>query len=268
MDDALTLPPRPHLLQDRTALLLGRAAGCRGAAERRAIQQEVVVLNLALADGIALTYRGRGIDREDLVQVGRLALVKAVQGYRTDLATSFAAYARPTIAGEIKRHFRDHAWAVRPPRHSQELRLRLNALEPDLWQRLRRVPDGDDLAGALGVPRRELTDALLAGKSYTARSLDAPEFYGGTTVLADGLADQRDDYAAVDLSEWLRPVVKLLTVRERQILRMRYAGSCTQDEIGLALGISQMQVSRLLVGILAHLREQLVEPEPEHRRAS
>lgn len=261
-------PPRPVRLQDRTTALLALAAGCRTVAARQAIEQDVVVLNLGLADGIAATYRGRGMDAEDLIQVGRVGLVKAVQGYRADMGTTFAAYARPTIAGEIKRHFRDHAWAVRPPRHSQELRLRLTALEPDLWQRLHRRPDRDEMAEALGVPKGELTGALLAGNSYTACSLDAPEFHGGATPLADGLADERDDFAAVDLVESLRPAVMRLTARERRILRMRYAGSCTQEEIGLALGISQMQVSRLLVSILARLRAHLVDPELAPRRAS
>lgn len=267
-DTGALSPSTPQRLQDRTAALLARAAGCRGAAERQGIQQEVVVLNLALSDAIAATYRGRGIDAEDLVQVGRVGLVKAVQGYRAGLGTTFAAYARPTIAGEIKRHFRDHAWAVRPPRHSQELRLRLTALEPELWQRLRHTPGRKEMAEALGVPEAEVTGALLAGSSYTARSLDAPEYHGGTTVLADSLADDRDDFAVIDRIESLRPAVATLTVRERRILRMRYAGSCTQEEIGLALGISQMQVSRLLVGILAHLREELVDPDQAPRRAS
>ena len=123
-----------------TESLLARIARSRSVRERRRLKDEVVLLNLGLADSIAARYVGRGIEWDDLVQVGRVGLLKAVDGYRVDKGASFPAYASPTVAGEIKRYFRDCGWMVRPPRRLQELRNQLRSVEPDLQQRLHRAP--------------------------------------------------------------------------------------------------------------------------------
>jgi RNA polymerase sigma-B factor len=253
---------RAQALQERQATtdsILTERASSRSICERRRLQQEAVLLNLHLADRIAARYVGRGIDRDDLIQVARMGLVKAVRGYRVGKGAGFTAYATPTIAGEIKRYFRDHGWMVRPPRRLQELHGELSSVEPDLQQRLHRAPSADDLAGALGVKVRELSDALVARSGYTALSLDAPARSG--LSLGDGLPDDDDPFEAVERAEWLRPALSGLTDRERRVIRLRFFDGLTQEQIGHHLGVSQMQVSRLLAGILGRLRDKLGLPE-------
>jgi len=216
-----------------------------------------VLLNLPLADCIAARYAGRGIDRDDLVQVGRVGLVKAVMGYQINKGATFPAYATPTIAGEIKRYFRDYGWMVRPPRRLQELSSQLSSVEPDLQQRLLRAPSGGELALALGVKPAEMSDALVARGGYAALSLDAPLRRDSGLSVSDGLTDEGDPYEVVERAEWLRPAMAGLTERERRIIVLRFVDGLTQEEIGRDLGISQMQVSRLLTDILGRLRADL-----------
>jgi len=246
-----------HERQALTESLLAQVASCRSVRERLLLQQEAVLLNLGLADSIAARYAGRGIDWDDLVQVGRVGLLKAVVGYDASRGTGFPAYATPTIAGEIKRYFRDYGWMVRPPRRLQELHAELSSREPDLQQRLHRAPSAGELAGALGVEPDELSDALVARSGYTALSLDAPTHADSGLSLGDGLPDESDPYEAVERAEWLRPALARLTDRERRVIELRFVDGLTQEQIGRHLGVSQMQVSRLLVGILGRLRDDL-----------
>lgn len=247
----------PHERHALTETLLAQLADSRTIRERHRLRQEVVLSNLGLADSIAARYAGRGIDWDDLVQVARVGLLKAVVGYRAGKGSSFPAYATPTIAGEIKRYFRDHGWMVRPPRRLQELHSELSSVEPDLQQRLHRAPSAGELAGVLGVGPGELSDALVARSGYTALSLDAPTLTDSSLSLGDGLYDESDAYGAVERAEWLRPAIARLTDRERQIIRLRFVDGLTQEQIGRHLGVSQMQVSRLLVSILSRLRDDL-----------
>lgn len=246
-----------HERQALTESILVRLAGCHSDRERRELQEEAVLLNLPLADGIAARYTGRGVDWDDLVQVGRLGLLKAVVGYRPGEGAGFAAYANPTIAGEIKRYFRDHCWMIRPPRRVQELHGQLRLIEPDLQQRLQRAPSALELAHELGVAEDELSDAMVAAGGYTPLSLDVPTHAGAGLSLGDALPDDGDPYTVVERAEWLRPALASLTPRERQIIQMRFVDGFSQEQIGRQLGVSQMQVSRLLMGILARLRDDL-----------
>jgi len=246
-----------HERQALTESILDRLAGCRSDAERRELQQEVVLLNLSLADGIAARYAGRGVDWDDLVQVGRLGLLKAVVGYRAGEGAGFAAFANPTIAGEIKRYFRDHCWMIRPPRRVQELRGHRRLVEPDLQQRLQRAPSALELAHELGVETRELSDAMVAAGGYSPLSLDMPTHADSGQSLGDVLPDDGDPYTAVEAAEWLRPALARLTDRERQIVRMRFVDGASQEQIGRSLGVSQMQISRLLPAILDRLRDDM-----------
>lgn len=243
--------------QSLTESLFVRLARCRNVRERVRLQQEVVMLNLGLADSIAARYAGRGIDWDDLVQVGRVGLLKAVVGYDATRGAGFPAYATPTIAGEIKRYFRDCGWMVRPPRRLQELHTELSAVEPDLQHLLNRSPSAGELAHALGIEPGELSDALVARSGYSALSLDAPTRTDSGLSLGDGLPDDTDPYAAVERVEWLRPALAGLSDRERRIIRLRFVEGLTQEQIGRHLGVSQMQVSRLLAGILRRLRDDL-----------
>jgi len=249
--------------QALTEAALTRLARCRSARERRRLQQEVVLLNLGLADGIATRYAGRGVDWDDLVQVGRVGLLKAVVGFRPDRGASFAAYASPTISGEIKRYFRDSGWMVRPPRRLQELHSDVRSIAPGLEQQLRRAPSAGELARALGVEPTELSDALVARGGYSALSLDAPTRADSDLSLGDGLPDDSDPYTVVERAEWLRPALSRLTERERRIIGLRFVDALTQEQIGLRLGVSQMQISRLLAGILRRLRDDLSMSEHE-----
>lgn len=248
--------PRP--LDDRDPEpLLAEYAACTDPGRRSRLEHRIVLLTLPLADAAAHRYRGRGIDLDDLVQVARLALVKAVRGYRPGRGPGFAAYAGPTISGELKRHFRDHGWAIRPPRRLQEVRASLLSEEEALWHRLARSPTDRELAAALGVETTAVREARTSAAGYASLSLDRP----GSG--SDGALDPRDDrdvYARFEQSVVLRQAIDRLSPRERRIIRLRFVEELTQSEIGEILGVSQMQVSRLLKGILSRLRGSLEEP--------
>lgn len=237
--------------------LLALAESCDDPAERQALLDQVVLLNGSVAESIAGRYRQRGIESDDLVQVAYLGLVKAAQGYRVGEGPGFLAYAVPTISGEIKRHFRDFGWVVRPPRRLQELRSQVMTARADLQQVKGRPPTPQELAKAVGVSVEELSEAELADGCYSALSLDSPGRPGGTTVLADLLVDETDHFDHVERMEALRPALQRLTERDRQILLLRFVRGWTQDQIGQEIGVSQMQVSRLLTRILADLRRDL-----------
>jgi RNA polymerase sigma-B factor len=218
--------------------------------------QAVVLLNLGLADGIAGRYLGRGIDREDLVQVARLGLVKAVRRFRPGLGQSFAGFAAPTISGEIKRHFRDTGWVVRPPRRLQELGARLRHVEKELEQQLHRRPTNAELASALGVEPADVHAAREAASSFHALSLDVPATIGH--AHAEGsLEEVEDPFSAIDNDAWLSAALADISERERLVLRLRFVDLLTQSEIATQIGVSQMQVSRILRGTLHRLRNRL-----------
>jgi RNA polymerase sigma-B factor len=238
--------------------LLAQIEASEDPQERRRLRQEVVLLTLDLADTVARRYRSRGIDLEDLVQVGRMALVKAVHGYRCGAGNSFPAYAVPTISGEIKRHFRDFGWAVRPPRRLQELRAGLAAAEDVLRQELGREPTREELGAALLADTGQVAEAQLTATAYHCMSLDAPTPTG--TSLADSVVHEPTEFARIEDHDALGRALKLLSERERRILELRFVEEHTQAEIGAVLDVSQMQVSRLLSSILGRLRNELDQP--------
>jgi RNA polymerase sigma-B factor len=241
---------------ERAEALLAEVESCPDSRRRNELRSQAVVLTLDLADGVARRYRGRGMDVEDLVQVGRLALLKAAHGYRSGFGSSFASYAVPTISGEIKRHFRDHGWMVRPPRRMQELRAELVREEDQQRQSLLRDPTEAELASGLGLPRSDIRDAHACSRAYRAVSLDLPHGHGVHDLVSDDLG--LDDLIA-DRDSLARALGRL-SERERLIVRLRFVEERTQSQIGAVLGVSQMQVSRLLSAILAQLRDDLVLP--------
>jgi len=249
--------PTRHERPALTESLFVRLAGCHMPSERRALQQQAVLLNLFLADGIAARYAGRGVEWDDLVQVARLGLIKAVAGYQAGRGAGFPAYASPTIAGEIKRHFRDHGWMIRPPRRLQELNGQLRLVEPELQHRLHRKPSADELASELDVEAGEVSDAQLSAQGYTPDSLDEPAHFGSSRSVGDGILDQSDPYSDVERADWLRLALARLTDREKRIVRLRFVDGLTQEQVGGQLGVSQMQASRLLGAILGRLRDHL-----------
>lgn len=226
------------------------------------LRDEVVTLNLPLAHGVASHYRRRGIDHDDLNQVACLGLVKAVHGFRIEVGRPFPAYARPTISGEIKRHFRDHGWMVRPPRHLQEVHAALRESRNELAQSLGRVPTIHEVASEAGIPGEEAALAEGLDSAYSCASLDAPSGEG-TRCLADGLADEEDPYELVEVHEVLRPAIASLDDAEREVLRLRFVEGLSQREVGERIGVSQMQVSRLLASILTRLRQQVTADQEQ-----
>ena len=243
-----------------TRSLLHEAAKVTDPDTRQCLLEQAVLLNLSLARALAHQYRRQGVDPDDLVQVAMLGLVKAVHGYCPRLENNFATYAVPTISGEIKRYFRDRGWLVRPPRSLQELNHAVRIAEPDLAQTLQRTPTTDELAEHVGVDADSVNAAREAGSAYQARSLDHPLGDSGQS-LCDVVADPDDPFEIVETALTLRPALETLAARERHILQLRFFENLTQEQIGHRLGVSQMQVSRLLTAILAKLRQIIEEQQ-------
>jgi len=254
-----SLPSELSNRETSTLELLAEAASAESNPQRaETLRAEAILLNRSLAISLARRYRGRGIDDDDLEQVAMLGLCKAVRGYRHQPDKTFAGYAVPTIRGELKRHFRDSGWLVRPTRSLQELAQAIRAIVPALTQELCRQPTLDELAERLNASRREVAEARIADGSFRGASLDAP-FPGSTTPLGDTLADSGDAYERTDSILSLRPAISQLTPREQTILKLRFVDCLTQEQIGATIGVSQMQVSRLITAIIAKLRSCLVE---------
>jgi len=225
--------------------------------EQQVLLERIVELNLEIARGIAQRFRGRGVELEDLEQVAFVGLMKAATNYRLDAETPFIGYAVPTIRGEIRRYFRDSAWTVRIPRRLQELQGLVSAKLPELEQELGREPSTEELAACLEVDEAEIEQALAARGCFNVLSLDRPADDDGLS-LAEVVPDE-DDVAVSRLEavDMLQPILDDLGPRERRILELRFVEGWTQSDIGAEVGVSQMQVSRLLRRTLNELRERL-----------
>jgi RNA polymerase sigma-B factor len=211
---------------------------------------------MVVAGEIARRYHGRGIPAEDLGQVANLGLVKAVQGFDPAQGNDFLSFAVPTIRGEIRRYFRDFGWTVRPPRSVQEVQARLSGAEAELVQQLGRSPRPSELAEHLGVDLELVLDSMSANGCFTPVSLDAPVGPGETNP-AERLGGLDVEFTRAEARVALGPLLENLTPRERRILEMRFYGGYTQAEIGADIGVTQMQVSRLLTRLLTRLRRRL-----------
>jgi len=242
--------------------LLIAACQASGASRVRMLNQAVVQF-MPVAESLAARYAGRGIPQEDLTQVAALALVKASRGYQPEKGTRFAAYAIPTINGELRRHFRDHGWDVRPTRRLQELRIRFRSATIELTNQRGAAPSVDEVAAYLGTDGHEIREMLLAGEGYSTVSLDAPLESGEPdSVLGDTLGTEDDsldvlvDRLAVD------PLLAALPERERSVLALRFYAGWTQQQIAAELGITQMQVSRTLNRTLRRLHTAILADAP------
>jgi len=204
---------------------------------------------------------------EDLMQVGYVGLLKAINNFDPEVGTNLSAYAQPCITGEIKRHFRDKRWQVHVRRAAQELLLETKAATEVLTQRLGRDPSEAELAGYLGVTERELLEARRADVVFHVYSLDAPlSERDDSSELADVLGAEDDEVEHTVDMEAVTTHWKELPAREQRILLLRFYGNLTQAEIGERLGISQMHVSRLLSRALGYLRRCLAGREDEAER--
>jgi RNA polymerase sigma-B factor len=241
----------------RTAELLAEAVDAEPA-HRARLLDEVIVLNIPVAHALASRYRNRGQPRDELEQVACLALTKAVENFDPERGDDLLVFAVPSILGELKRYFRDATWTVRPPRRIQELRPRIAATEERLTQDLGRPPRPSEVAEAVGCTTEDVLEAYECATLSTPDSLhDTPP--GGDAGFAwidrlptEELGFQRSEAVAI-----LAPACRRLKMRDRQILRMRFYEQKTQQQIADELGVTQVQVSRLLQRILTDLKKEI-----------
>lgn len=242
-------PPDP----DFVALLAALDASERGSRRDALIEK-----HLPLVEHCAWRFAHRGEPVEDLIQVGTIGLIKAVDRFDPDRGVAFSSYATPTIIGEIKRHFRDRGWAIRVPRRLQEMRMSITRAAEELQQTLGRSPSPGEIAEALGVDLEAVLEGLESAQAYSTLSLEAgesdPDDPGS---ILDTLGEDAEELEQVELRETLRPHLEALPARERRILLLRYFHQKTQAQIAAEIGISQMHVSRLLARTLADLRNQV-----------
>lgn len=219
-------------------------------------RNRLVRSELDLADRIARDYRNRGIDLDDLRQVAYLALIRAADRYDDGRGTRFAVYASVSINGELKRYFRDHGWGVRPPRSLQERYLTLRSIQDRLSQKLGRTPSVRELADEAEIGVDDVLAAKSAHAGYRSQSIDAPVHDDRSdqrlepSVVEDGFDDACAD---VDFERLLEP----LTDRQRLVVRLRFCDGLTQAAIAEEIGVSQVQVSRMLSQILDTLRDHV-----------
>jgi RNA polymerase sigma-B factor len=242
--------------------LLARYHRTRDRRDRDAIVERF----MPLARRLAGRYNRRADSLDDLTQVAALALVKAVDRFDPTRGIAFSSYAVPTIVGEIKRHFRDHSWAVRPPRALAERALRVEAAGRQFAVEHHRAPTVAELCDRTDLTEEEVLDALHAARAANASSLDAPvsKSDDGTSSLADRMGADDDGYGIAEQRVLLEGLLRGVSPRDREILHMRYVEDMTQAQIGAAFGVSQMQVSRLVRNSIERMQivaEAQGEPE-------
>jgi len=252
--------PSSHVLQARArgdALLFER----RAAGDSRA-REALIERFLPLARSLARRYEASAEPLEDLVQVASVALVKAVDRYDPSTGYAFSSFAVPTIVGELKRHFRDRSWTVRPPRDLQELTLKIERATRELWQRHSRAPTVGELSVAIGCSDEQILEALQALAGRSRLSLDAPA--GGDEdqpTLAERLGTRDAEFDRAESRVMVDGLLEMVSPRAREIVRLRYYEDMTQAEIGERLGVSQMQISRILRQTLTQLRDVAQQQE-------
>jgi RNA polymerase sigma-B factor len=233
-----------------------------GTYEYSYVRNTLVELNLALVKFAASRFRSRSEPMEDIVQVGTIGLIKAIDRFELSRGVEFPTFAMPTIVGEIKRFFRDTSWSVRVPRRLQELRLDLAKAGDELAQKLDRAPTVAELAAKLQLSDAEVIEGMSASNAYTASSLDAQADEDDSEgALTDRIGYEDHDLEGIENVESLKPLIAELSARDRKILSLRFVANMTQSEIGEELGISQMHVSRLLTRTLSRLRRGLMVDE-------
>ncbi|WP_432104044.1 RNA polymerase sigma factor SigF [Streptomyces sp. bgisy091] len=230
-----------------------------GTHEYQYARNTLIEMNLSLVRFAASRFRNRGgDDTEDIIQVGTIGLIKAIDRFDLSREVEFATFAVPYIVGEIKRFFRDTTWSVHVPRRLQELRVELAKAKELLSSRLDRDPTVAELAAHLDLPEEEIIEGLVAANGYSAGSLDTPnadsESGSDQRAYSELLGEDDPGMESVENLHTLAPLLKQLDERERKIVQMRFGQEMTQAQIGAELGVSQMHVSRLLSRIVQRLR--------------
>ena len=261
-DATIAAGSRAELKELSDNALLARVRALPRDNELRAAACEILVERYQkLVRACVRQYRGSPEPTEDLMQVGYVGLLKAINNYDPEVGDSLSAYAQPCVSGEIKRHFRDKRWQIHVRRSAQELLLELRKATEELTQQLGRAPGEAELAERLGVSQDDMQEARQADLVFSTYSLDAPlSDRDDPAMLADVLGDDDPGVAHTIDMEAVSAHWEELPEREQRILVMRFYGNLTQTEIGERLGISQMHVSRLLARALGHLKDKLLDP--------
>jgi RNA polymerase sigma-B factor len=249
-------PPERNSRARCTAAIVERLDDATGD-RRKVLLDELIEANMAVARSVAARYRHRGVASDDLDQVAYAALVRAAHAFRPSAGHDFLSYAVPSIRGEVRRYFRDRGWMVRPPRRIQELQFRITQAESDLGTVLGRPPRACDLSEQLNEATEDVEEAMAANGCFTPTSLDQVTRAVGTASIGDGLGDEDAGFGAVEARVVLHRALRNLGERDRRIVVLRFFGECTQQEIADDIGVTQMQVSRLLDSIYGRLRQEL-----------
>ncbi|GHG22242.1 RNA polymerase sigma factor SigF [Streptomyces zaomyceticus] len=260
----------PHELPPQDARALSKvflrelAAREEGTEGHQYVRNTLIEMNMSLVVYAAGRFRARGDETEDVVQVGMIGLIKAIDRFDLSREVEFATFAVPYIVGEIKRFFRDTTWAVHVPRRLQEARVELAKATDELSSRLGRAPLIAELAPVMELSEDQVVEAQVAANGYNSTSLDARIAGGGDededAALGDLLGQEDPALALFEEFHTLAPLVEALGERDRLLLHLRFVEELTQTQIGERLGVSQMHVSRLLARSLKRLREGMVEP--------
>ncbi|WP_369142383.1 SigB/SigF/SigG family RNA polymerase sigma factor [Streptomyces sp. R44] len=259
----------PHEVAPRDARALSRvflrelAAREEGTPEHQYVRNTLIEMNMTLVRYAAGRFRGRAEEMEDIVQVGMIGLIKAIDRFDLAREVEFTTFAVPYIVGEIKRFFRDTSWAVHVPRRLQEARVELAKATDELSSRLGRAPRVAELAPVMDLSEEQVVEAQLAANGYHSTSLDAAIGGGDDdtddAALADLIGEEDTALALFEDFHTLAPLVAALGERDRVLLHLRFVEELTQTQIGERLGVSQMHVSRLLARSLNRLRDGMVE---------
>ena len=250
--------------RDRTARALAAVAETSSERRRQELLDYVVRINMGVARTVAGRYFHRGVDEDDLIQVAYMALTRAARDFDPSRHQDFLSYAVPTIRGELKKHFRDQGWMVRPPRRVQEAQARITRAEGALSQELGRPARPSEIAAHLDMDLDDVIEALAADGCFSPSSLDRPVSANGDgdgVALVDFLGEADQDAPAAEARVVLGPVVRQLKPRDRRIVYLRFFEQRSQQEIADEIGVTQMQVSRLLARILRDLRRELTAGE-------
>jgi RNA polymerase sigma-B factor len=256
----------PQLRRERSAQLTAELLTAADETQAQELRRRLVLLHLDAAESVARHYGGRGQDHQDLVQVARLGLVEASVRYDPSLG-SFLGFALPTMMGVIRRHFRDRAWSVKPPRCIQENAAVVARAREDLTHELLRWPTVSELAEYLSLTEDEVRAARQVDGCFQASSLDVPVGQRAES-LGESLSQVESRYDLVETSLTLQPAYRQLSERDRRLVYLRFYSELSQREIADEFGVSQMQISRWLVRVLRSLRQYLSEDDEQVPLAS
>ncbi|MGH3843598.1 MAG: SigB/SigF/SigG family RNA polymerase sigma factor [Pseudonocardiaceae bacterium] len=228
--------------------------------ERRRLRGQLISGYLPLAHNIARRFAGRGEALDDMVQVATVGLICAVDRFDPARGCHFLSFAVPTITGEVRRYFRDHAWSTRVPRRLKDLHLAIRSTLEELSQQLGRAPRPSEIADRLGVTTSAVIEGLQAGEAYRCSSLEEM-LSSGNEALGGFIGGLDRELSLIDDRAALRPLLAQLAPRERTIIALRFFRQMTQTQIAGQIGVSQMHVSRLLRQTLAFLHERIAIPD-------